>query len=258
VTEAADLSIHFGEPGRYPESLAWPLAFDNDVRPSVRLLRMCLERAGFEDIRELPCPDWLPPEWQGWFRSQKGFLAFRTADVRTALTPGGGKRRRSLPPEAPVKPRHPDGEIRLVKEDLHGFNIVSDGFRYYATLCKEGTFDLARFRRRGYQMQFRGRTLGSVLCRILKAAPTPLKPRHPLGTLRLVLEDVYGFNVISDGLRYYAVRASEGAFDLARFRRRGYRVQFRGRTLGSVICRLLKGIRSADFAGAAGAETALA
>ena len=104
VNKNSDLSITFGEPGRYAESLAWPLSFDFDVRLSVPLLRMSLAQAGFEDIRELPCPNWLPLPWQNWFRNQKGFLAFRTAKTRTALTLGGGKRRRNLPPGVSAKP----------------------------------------------------------------------------------------------------------------------------------------------------------
>src|SRR5262249_46520551 len=35
VTRDDGLTVTFGEPNRYPESLAWPLSFDNDVRPSV-------------------------------------------------------------------------------------------------------------------------------------------------------------------------------------------------------------------------------
>jgi hypothetical protein len=99
ATEGPNLSITFGEPGRYVKELSWPVAFDSEVRPSARLLRLGLEKVGFEDIRELYCPDWLPPAWQAWFRHQKAYLAFRTADVRSALSPGGGKSRRDVPPE---------------------------------------------------------------------------------------------------------------------------------------------------------------
>jgi hypothetical protein len=63
------------------------------------------------------------------------------------------------------------GTIRLVRQGVCGFNIVSDGIHYYAIRSTSDAFDLARFRRHGYDLQFQGRTMGSVLCRILRAAP---------------------------------------------------------------------------------------
>jgi hypothetical protein len=97
VNPDANLSISFGEPNRYLRNMGWPVSFDNDVRPSDRLLRMSLEQVGFEDIREMTCPTWLPEPWQYWFRAQKAYLAFRTSDIRSALTPGAGNRRRPAP-----------------------------------------------------------------------------------------------------------------------------------------------------------------
>lgn len=102
VNKDTGLSVSYGAPAKYPNSLSWPLGFDNAVRPSVPLLRMGLQEAGFEDIREIKCPEGLSQRWQDWYCSQIGLLAFRTRDVRTAL--GGGRKKRGKNPVS--KPLH--------------------------------------------------------------------------------------------------------------------------------------------------------
>ncbi len=99
VNERADLSLSFGEPAKYQNSLNFPICFDNDVRPSVPLLRLALEQSGFADIREVEPPPGLSPQWLEWYRNQKGYIAFRTDDRKTALS--GVKARRDLPEDHP-------------------------------------------------------------------------------------------------------------------------------------------------------------
>ncbi|MHC4743255.1 MAG: radical SAM protein, partial [Planctomycetota bacterium] len=96
VNKDTGLSISYGSPAKYPNALSWPLGFDNAVRPSVPLLRMGLQEAGFDDIREIKCPEGLSRRWQEWYSSQIGLLALRTRDVRTAL--GGGRNKRGKNP----------------------------------------------------------------------------------------------------------------------------------------------------------------
>lgn len=98
VNSNTDLSPTFGKPAKYPNSLDFPLGFDNEVRLSVPLLRLTLEEAGFGDIREVEAPR-LSPRWREWYNAQKGYVAFRTRDVRTALS--GGKACRDLPQDLP-------------------------------------------------------------------------------------------------------------------------------------------------------------
>ena len=98
VNRDETLSITFGDPGKYPNALAWPVSCDNDVRLSVPLLRLCLAQSGFERLVMLEPPD-LPPRWLGWWRSACGVIAFRTAATQSAL--GSGLRRRHLPADAP-------------------------------------------------------------------------------------------------------------------------------------------------------------
>jgi SAM-dependent methyltransferase len=100
VTYEDRLVLSFGPLSKYASDLDWPLNFDAEVRFSVPLLRLSLAQAGFEEIHELEPPDSLPEEWKGWFRAQKGYFAVRTKDIRTAVTPGGGRRSRGLIPEA--------------------------------------------------------------------------------------------------------------------------------------------------------------
>lgn len=101
VNSDPDLSLSFGQPGKYPNSLDFPICFDNEVRLSVPLLRLTLEEAGFGDIREVEAPP-LSAEWRNWYGSQMGYIAFRTSAKKTALAPtGGGKARRDMPGNHP-------------------------------------------------------------------------------------------------------------------------------------------------------------
>jgi SAM-dependent methyltransferase len=94
VNDQSDLTISFGSPSKYPNALDWPLSFDNDVRLSIPLVRLCMTQSGFEDIFEVQ-PPVLPQRWREWYFFQRGYVAFRTKPIKTAL--GGGKRVRTLP-----------------------------------------------------------------------------------------------------------------------------------------------------------------
>lgn len=49
-----DYCIKFGEPNKYYKSDKFPLCFDNNTRPSAKLLRKSLELMGFTEIYEIP------------------------------------------------------------------------------------------------------------------------------------------------------------------------------------------------------------
>lgn len=108
-----DLSISFGTPGVFPGQLAWPLSFDNEVRPSLPLIEQCLRSCGFERLVRMPPPAELG-DWSGWFESQVGILAFRTDRPATAYT--GGRVRRPPQPGIPdaAHPPDPAGPPHLV------------------------------------------------------------------------------------------------------------------------------------------------
>ncbi|MGP0059741.1 MAG: hypothetical protein ACLPID_10690 [Beijerinckiaceae bacterium] len=93
VHQSDDLYMSFGRPALFPNSLAWPLSFDNGVAPSRGLLELCLKENGFEDIRYLEPV--APPPLENFWQSHSGIVAFRTRDAATAYT--GGRIRRDLP-----------------------------------------------------------------------------------------------------------------------------------------------------------------
>lgn len=97
VTEHGDLSISYSKPAQYPNSLAWPVNFDNAVRLSPALLRLTLENCGFGKLTELPTPELNAP-FANWFQEQKGFMALRTAQPATVYT--GGRKHRERPWDA--------------------------------------------------------------------------------------------------------------------------------------------------------------
>jgi hypothetical protein len=103
VNDQDALSLTYGYPARYPNSLAWPLGFDNDVKISIPLLRLTLAQCGFEDIHEIQPPDGLPDKWKRWHRMQRGYIALRTSQARTAYS--GGQIQRMPPSDVRLRRR---------------------------------------------------------------------------------------------------------------------------------------------------------
>jgi hypothetical protein len=101
VNDQDALSLTYGYPARYPNSLDWPLGFDNDVKISIPLLRLTLAQCGFEDIHEIQPPDGLPDKWKRWHRRQRGYVALRTSRARTAYS--GGQIQRMPPGDVKLR-----------------------------------------------------------------------------------------------------------------------------------------------------------
>jgi hypothetical protein len=95
-----DLYMDFGAPSHFGNSMAWPVSFDYDVKPSRGLLELCLRESGFEDIRHL---DGIPTAFDeiGLWKHHSGIIAFRTRSAATVYT--GGALRRDLPPDVPPR-----------------------------------------------------------------------------------------------------------------------------------------------------------
>ncbi|HTU88902.1 MAG TPA: hypothetical protein VMF69_02295 [Gemmataceae bacterium] len=55
-----------------------------------------------------------------------------------------------------------EGPVQTAQENVDGFNIVHIGLGFHAFPKAEGSFDLDKFRRHGYSVQFSGLTLDSV------------------------------------------------------------------------------------------------
>lgn len=94
------LSISYGYPSRYPNSLDFPLCFDNTIKMSKPLIRLAFEKAGFEEIYEIEPPSNIPSEWKSWYNAGKLFLAFRTKQTKTALNETNRNRNRQVPADA--------------------------------------------------------------------------------------------------------------------------------------------------------------
>jgi hypothetical protein len=125
------------------------------------LLRLTLERCGFENQIEIEPPD-VSPEFQRWFKSQKGIMALRTS--RPATLYAGGRHHRTIygdVPQAAYEPRRrasyeeafgiPSEEAApelsetpvLIEQGYRGFNIVRFRTRFIAVHQAVGAMDLA-------------------------------------------------------------------------------------------------------------------
>ncbi|MDX2255997.1 MAG: class I SAM-dependent methyltransferase [Pseudanabaenaceae cyanobacterium bins.39] len=89
-----DLSVSFGNPSKYIPDLDYPINFDNGVSFSVPLLELALKQSGFEKIIQVDLPEHLEDMWNEDFGRRvfdfpvegKAFIAFRTKDIKTALS----------------------------------------------------------------------------------------------------------------------------------------------------------------------------
>ncbi len=156
------LSISFGTPGMYPNSLSFPIDIDNNVRLSPALIRLTLERCGFGKLIEIEPPA-VSSEFDGWFRSQLGYVALRTSAPATVYT--NGRTRRKIPGDALISMK-PAGETPsrvesdavadqfdedsedqlpvLVDHDYRGFNIVRFRTEFIALDRGLGAIDVAQ------------------------------------------------------------------------------------------------------------------
>jgi len=110
----------------------------------------------------------------------------------------------------------PTHEIDMVETDRGGYNILSCNGRYFAIHQSEGDFDVGRACRREYQYCGFADSLDGIHAWIAA------QPALPDRSGKLVA-DHRGYNVIRFGIRYYAIRQGDGAFDLDRFHKGGYR-----------------------------------
>jgi hypothetical protein len=138
-----DLSLSMGEPGHFPGHLAFPLSFDNEMRPSRKLIERTLQESGFTRIVEVPKPEPLVGLEEWWY-SQTGLMAFRTYEPQTVYS--GGRTRRVIGsgaefPPGVRRPLHPEDDPRLVFTGERA-NIVYYAGQYYAVPRSAGHVDV--------------------------------------------------------------------------------------------------------------------
>ena len=100
-----DLYMSFGQPKLFANSLAWPVSFDNLVKPSRGLIELCLKESGFEDIRHV-APISTPFDEIDFWKHHTGIVAFRTSEAATVYTCGAVRRER--PADVPITEPEPE------------------------------------------------------------------------------------------------------------------------------------------------------
>jgi glycosyltransferase involved in cell wall biosynthesis len=120
-------------------------------------------------------------------------------------------------------PSRSDEDIELVREGVHGYNIIRHGDRYYAILQSEGAFIPAKVEAGGYSSCLAGFSRQGVERAIVALVESKLEQADRSDEdIELVREGVHGYNIIRHGDRYYAILQSEGTFIPAKVEAGGY------------------------------------
>ncbi len=184
---------------------------------------------------------------------------------RAALPAGAAPPRVAPAPRTPD--RSPDVPVRLVEEDVDGFNVLRHDGLWIAVSQREGTVTRRRLLERDFKLAFVANTEREVKsalrvgpgspCHISRAplppgavAPTRITPLEappdggPEVSVHLVEQDVDGFNILRhDGL-WIAVAQSEGAFTRERLLRRAFAHAFVAGTASELRSAIAEGRQS--------------
>jgi hypothetical protein len=115
----------------------------------------------------------------------------------------------------------------LMEEGHGGYNIILYGDTWYALAPEEGVFDPKRAANGGYTRCLSARSKEELLESLAQAPPAEPRP--------LLVEEGYrGFNIVSCGADYYAIRAGTGAFELGAARAGKYQELFHSHSLESI------------------------
>lgn len=140
------------------------------------------------------------------------------------------RRRRWLPSSAGA----PDGgeDIELMRQGVHGFNVIRYARRYYAIPQGEGAFEPAKVKSKGYSSCFSGGSVEEVLRQIRAKAARPHAAAPPVqrreAPVELVVEGWHGFNIVQVEAKFYAILQRDGAFRIDKAVANGYRCMFSG------------------------------
>jgi len=143
------------------------------------------------------------------------------------------RRSNAAPASAPAA----DQDIELMRQGVHGFNVVRYAGRCYAIRQSEGAFEPQRIRAGGYSPCFTGNGVDEVL-RQLRAEVTRRRGRasiqKPEPKTDLVVEGLHGFNIVHVDATFYAILQRDGAFKLEKAMSNGYRCLFSGGSVAEV------------------------
>jgi hypothetical protein len=144
------------------------------------------------------------------------------AGRETAAAGGNGsaKASSSRPSYAPAAPL-------LIEEGRSGYNVILYGDAWYALAPEEGVFDPKKAANGGYTRCLSARSKEALLEALSQAPPADPRPL-------LVEEGYHGFNIVSCGADYYAIRAGTGAFRLEAVRAGKYKELFHSPSLETI------------------------
>lgn len=142
------------------------------------------------------------------------------------------RRSNAAPASAPTA----DQNIELMRQGVHGFNVVRYAGRYYAIRQSEGAFEPQRIRAGGYSPCFTGNGVDEVLrqlrAEVVRRRARATQKREP--KTELVVEGLHGFNIVHVDATFYAILQRDGAFKIDKAMSNGYRCLFSGGSVAEV------------------------
>ncbi|GLU30210.1 hypothetical protein WKR88_22250 [Trinickia caryophylli] len=139
---------------------------------------------------------------------------------------------------APATGIVPDGgqDIELMRQGVHGFNVIRYARGYYAIPQGEGAFEPEKVKAGAYSSCLSGSSVEDVLQQLAVAVarrrqPAPVKRE---AHVELVVEGLHGFNIVRVDATFYAILQRDGAFRLDKAMSNGYRCLFSGRSAEEV------------------------
>ena len=129
-------------------------------------------------------------------------------------------------------------QVELLHHAIKGLNIIRCGSMFYAVPQAAGPFSVDRAQAGGYDDCIYGTNLGEVLLRVEKLPARKME----MEDVKLIDQDVHGFNIIRYAGIFYAIPMSEGAFDIERVRAAKYSCVYTGTTAEEVRIVINKGM----------------
>lgn len=168
-----------------------------------------------------------------------GLHSFAAGVLRVA------RKRRRAPALSVVAP---DGgqDIELMRQGVHGFNVIRYARQYYAIPQGEGAFEPEKIEAGAYSSCFSGTSVEHVLqqLRAEAAKKRPIVVDKRDAQVELLVEGLHGFNIVRVDATFYAILQRDGAFRIDKAMSGGYRCLFSGESAEEVRKSVLSFIAS--------------
>lgn len=148
--------------------------------------------------------------------------------------------------ERPENEKITDLPPQLLEQNYRGFNLVLFRNRVYAIPQPEGAFELERIEKGEYSRSYQGLSTEEVK-KAIDEESFVLRSKGDVDLPPQLLEENYrGFNLILFHKQVYAILQTEGAFEMERVERGGYRRVFQGATSREVKMAIDKDLNTFD------------